>query len=117
MALIECPECGRAISAEATACPQCGLPLPARVAVQRVVLQADQKRQKLVGSIRFFVTAGIYLLVAGLGAGVLAPLSVVAILIWFALAVLATLAIARRFRPWIDRACQGMAALLISFGW
>jgi membrane protein YdbS with pleckstrin-like domain len=32
MALIDCPECGREVSREATACPQCGYPVAERLA-------------------------------------------------------------------------------------
>jgi uncharacterized membrane protein YdbT with pleckstrin-like domain/endogenous inhibitor of DNA gyrase (YacG/DUF329 family) len=32
MALINCPECGREVSREATACPQCGYPVAERLA-------------------------------------------------------------------------------------
>ena len=31
MALIDCPECGRKVSREATACPQCGYPVAERL--------------------------------------------------------------------------------------
>jgi endogenous inhibitor of DNA gyrase (YacG/DUF329 family) len=34
MALVKCPECGNAVSAEAPACPSCGFPVAAKVAAQ-----------------------------------------------------------------------------------
>jgi len=34
MALVKCPECGNAVSAEAPACPSCGYPVAAKLAAQ-----------------------------------------------------------------------------------
>jgi membrane protein YdbS with pleckstrin-like domain len=40
MALIECPECGKQVSTEAQACPNCGYPVAARHGGQQVVSDA-----------------------------------------------------------------------------
>ena len=40
MALINCPECGREVSREATACPQCGYPVAQRLRTAAAPTQA-----------------------------------------------------------------------------
>ena len=40
MALINCPECGREVSREATACPQCGYPVAERLRTTATKTQA-----------------------------------------------------------------------------
>jgi DNA-directed RNA polymerase subunit RPC12/RpoP len=40
MALIKCPECGREVSDQATACPQCGYPIR-KIEVDKRVLQEE----------------------------------------------------------------------------
>ena len=52
MALILCPECSRAVSDKALACPGCGYPIsfspePAKQQKERKTAPAKQKRRKL----------------------------------------------------------------------
>ena len=50
MALITCPECGREISDQATACPHCGFPVQSHIhsAKKESVARQSNKEEKSV---------------------------------------------------------------------
>lgn len=46
MALIECPECGKQISENAEACPNCGNPMKSKSSIKDIDAQFDSKKKE-----------------------------------------------------------------------
>ncbi len=66
MALIDCPECGRQVSDRASACPQCGYPIPQRPRTSEPPIQI-KPWQKLFG---YGVLVFMGLMILGLWLGI-----------------------------------------------
>ena len=81
--LIDCPDCGHAVSKRANACPRCGAPVHSGVGVAVQTIELTSKRLKFLVLIGFLIMfAGLTAAVYGeIGIGILAVM--VGVVWWF----------------------------------